>query len=83
MKALLLATFLIGGGPPSEQVRTVTNNVIDASECKSAMMTVVKHAGLKNHIKSSGPTHIRASKEGSLLVGNTSVNVTCNPIKGE
>jgi len=83
MKALLIASFVLGG-TLSEPTRTVTTTVLDdVSECKSAMMMAVEHAKLENHVKSSGPNHIRAFKDGRGLEAPTSVNATCKPIKGE
>lgn len=76
-QALLLATLTVINPSAAPTVSQISNVVPDASECRSAMRSVVEHNGLVNHIFSTTKEQLRARK------GNVSLVVTCKLIKGK
>lgn len=72
IKALLLTTITIVGQPTS--VETTSNVLQDKSLCGNAMNQIVEHHGMKNHVFSKGPTHMKGRD------GNIVLHVTCKEL---
>lgn len=76
MKALLIATYFIAS-VNNQPVHGNISQIVDSNECRSAMMAVVEHVGLRNHVYSSSSQYMKARNGTS-----SNIEVSCKPIRG-
>lgn len=77
LKALLLSSLTITGA--NTTVTSTSNILDDATECPVAMMQIIKHHNLQNHIFSKGRTYMKA-RSGGPLGQQVTLKVSCEPL---